>query len=350
MEKKVRYYLLVTANPLSDSKAAISIFKMIRRLDILSGDITIFLPGFHTNEKLERESLDDVQQNVDSINKKNVEKHEDFHGKDAVYHTYVDTEGDIYFNDADFSNFMLDLEEKSRNFEYVGRVELVVIPSLNGSVLYDELKSFNLEALSDLDNPKIEEFLMRVIKLIQRDTDNHSLQLLEKISETYQSLCTDRAETGYTNVVLRIDDEILHYLHWQDVDEAFFISYSTKDEFQAYALKGLLEKSGKKVWMAPEGIPSGFDYAQAIPAALRITTRFVVLLSSNSAQSTWVRREIGKAISNNKRIDGVFLEGFSMEMLQQYDHLNFLFENVQIKYKIDELFDNNDILDNFLNK
>lgn len=152
-----------------------------------------------------------------------------------------------------------------------------------------------------------------------------------------------------TDVIIKLDNEILKYMKWKESDNIFFISYSTKDEFQAYALKGLLEKYRKKVWMAPEGIPNGFDYAQIIPAALRITSRFVVLLSHNSAQSTWVRREIGKAISNNTKIDGVFLDTFTFEDMQRYDHLDFMFENVQLRYSISSLFDNENLLQTFLN-
>lgn len=47
----INYYLLVTANPLLDSVGAISIFKLIKRLDRFSREIKIFLPGFRDTEK-----------------------------------------------------------------------------------------------------------------------------------------------------------------------------------------------------------------------------------------------------------------------------------------------------------
>ena len=75
----------------------------------------------------------------------------------------------------------------------------------------------------------------------------------------------------------------------------------------------------------------------------------LLLLSHNSAQSTWVRREIGKAISNNTKIDGVFLDTFTFEDMQRYDHLDFMFENVQLRYSISSLFDNENLLQTFLN-
>ena len=149
-------------------------------------------------------------------------------------------------------------------------------------------------------------------------------------------------------IPIRIDNYILKHMKWNDHDEAFFISYSTKDEYDAFALKALLEKNGKQVWIAPDGIPSGFDYAQAIPAALRITTRFIVLLSHSSANSDWVRREIDRAINNKKRIDGIFIKDFNLEFVEQYDHLSFLFCNNQIKYHIDDLYDQGQALSELL--
>jgi len=339
-----KYHLLVTANPLSDSKAALSIFKMIKRLDILSGDINIFLPGFHTSECNQADTQNDIETNIANIKKNNEKDFADYHGREAVCHFYTESEGDIYFNDADFANFMLELQDRSRYFEYLGRTDLVVLPSCNGKIDYDYIRTFNLDTLSEQNNSKLEEFLISVLKLIRKDPDNTNYQLLDKIADKYEETAADSKRKCSSEVIIKLDNEILKYMKWKEADEIFFISYSSKDDFHAYALKGLLEKNGKKVWMAPEGIPSGFDYAQAIPAALRLTSRFIVLLSDNSARSEWVRREIGKAISNKIRIDGICIDEFSFEELKKYDHLDFLFENVQLKYKIGELFDDDNLL------
>jgi hypothetical protein len=345
MHQPVKYYLLVTANPLSDSKAALSIFRMIKRLDILSGDIDIFLPGFHATNKSSAETSQEVTENISMIQKQNQKSHEDYHGKEGIFHTYTESEGDIYFNDVDFANFMMDLEAKCEHFNYYGRTDLVLLPASKGKVLYDKLETFNLDALIDNSSSKLEEFLVTTIKLIKKDPDNDSLALIGIIKEVYDSYHDTREDEDLSNVVIRLDNTILEHMKWQRSDEIFFISYSTKDEFNAYALKGLLEKNGKKVWMAPEGIPNGYDYAMAIPAALRITSRFLVLLSYKSAQSEWVRREIGKAISNKTKMDGIFLDGFTYEDLQKFDHLNFLFENVQLRYSLSDLFNNrNDLI------
>ena len=53
-----KYYLLLAANPLSDSVVALAIFKIIRQLDIISGDdIKIYLPGFHKADKEDSSSI-----------------------------------------------------------------------------------------------------------------------------------------------------------------------------------------------------------------------------------------------------------------------------------------------------
>ena len=346
----ITYHLLITANPLSDSKAAMAIFKMMRRLDILSGDVNVFLPGFSANEKISGDSQEEAARTIENIKLNNSKVHADYHGKDPVFHTYLENEGDVYFNDADFSNFMLDLGDKSSAFDYLGRTELVVMPSSKGKILYDRLVSYNVEALCELGGTKLEEFLIGVFKLIQKDKDCHTLALIDKISNRYQELFNKQLELNTSSVISRLDQEILKFMKWKDTDTTVFISYSSKDELQAYELKALLENEGVKVWMAPDGIPSGFDYAQVIPAAIRITSRFIVLLSNHSANSEWVRREIGKAISNKTRMDGLLLDGFSKDDINKYDHLSFMFENVQLRFRLEDLFEDKQLLHSFLNQ
>lgn len=346
----IRYYLLLTANPLSDSRAAKQIFSTIKQLDILSRDLKIFMPGFHGNEYKEQDSDSIVSERINCIEEHNKENHGDFHGSNAVYHTYCPSAGDIYFNDADFAQFMLDLEDRCPNFEYLGKTEMVLLPTHKGIVLYDKVKCFNLEPFFEAQQKKsLEEFLMSSLRILLKGENRTSLSCMDEIELLYNKKVVAEVEDDTSIVSIRIDNWILKHMNWQEHDETFFISYSTKDEYDAFALKTLLEKNGKQVWIAPDGIPSGFDYAQAIPAALRITTRFIVLLSQNSANSGWVRREIDRAINEKKRIDGIYLDGFTIDDVNKYDHLSFLLANIQLKYNISDLFGNFSILTNFLN-
>ena len=213
------------------------------------------------------------------------------------------------------------------------------------------MRRYNLEIFFEPNaSHSLEEFVVCVLKLINKNRGASDLSLLDAISDLYRSFegKPEKKET-YTDVLIRMDDEIVNILNWRKEDEGFFISYSTRDEYEAFALKCLLEKHGKQVWIAPDGIPSGFDYACAIPAAMRITSRFVLLLSHNSSNSAWVRREIAKAISTEKQISVVLLKGFKVDDLRKYDHLDFLLESVQIRYDFNELFDDEEIRGRFLN-
>ena len=327
--ERIKFYLVLIANPLTNSISSKIVFNAITRLDILSRDVTIFMPGFYSEKDLQK--CENNKNITDSL--------ADYHGKTPAFVIYCDSMGSMYFSDALFARFMNDLSDEFPNFDYYGRTELLVMPTSKGKIMSKYVQAYNLELLikSTIEN-HIEEFLLKVLRTIQRDKVGE-LECLEKINYIYKDfLPTEQEAKAHNRVVVRLDNEIMQYMQWSENDEIWFISYSTKDEFDAFALKGLLENKGKHVWIAPDGIPSDRDYALAIPAALRITSRFLVLLSKHSAESDWVRREIDRAINEKKKIDGVLLTDFSMNDVKQYDHLSFLLANIQIKYNISDLF------------
>lgn len=346
--ESIKYYLLITANPLLDSVGTISIFKLIKRLDRFSREIKIFLPGFHITEKIEPDSKEEIVKKVDYLAKYNrKEDNFDYHGNDPIFHTYIPSHGDVYYNDVDFSDFMMDLEENCPNFVYYARTDLVILPTCNGKIVYDKVASFNLDLLGDSEKSnetQVERFFLSVFKLIRSDEDKNSLTLISKIRDLYLDFVPNSVLDDTSNVLIRLDNRLLEYMKWKPHDEIYFISYSSIDSPQAEKLKSLLESLGKNVWMAPEGIPSGLDYACVIPAALRVTSHCLALLSHNSARSKWVRREIAKAVSNDKKLDGILLDGFTKDDLKMYDHLDFLFENIQVRYGLTDLLKNPDVL------
>lgn len=87
-----------------------------------------------------------------------------------------------------------------------------------------------------------------------------------------------------------------------------FISYSTKEQSSAEAMKNLLEKQGVQTWMAPGDIPAGSKYAQVINKAVRESSCFILMLSENSQNSVWVSKEVERAINYRKPIIPVQLE------------------------------------------
>lgn len=87
-----------------------------------------------------------------------------------------------------------------------------------------------------------------------------------------------------------------------------FISYASSDKKFAEALLRGLKAAGHDVWMAPDSIPSGAEYATAIMQGLTQSDLVVLLLSRASNSSQFVRKEMERAVASEKRIIPVRLE------------------------------------------
>lgn len=91
-------------------------------------------------------------------------------------------------------------------------------------------------------------------------------------------------------------------------EKYLFISYSSKDRVIAEKLKGLLENSAIRCWMAPSSIPVGSDYTEVIVRAIEKSSGVVFLLSQNSQNSQWVPKELDIAISADKVIFPIHID------------------------------------------
>lgn len=98
-----------------------------------------------------------------------------------------------------------------------------------------------------------------------------------------------------------------------------FISYSTKETKKAEAVLNILEKNGIACWMAPRDISAGANYTREIPAAIRGCQVFLLILSQNAQNSTWVPRELEVAVNCGKVIIPFMVEDFQLN-----DEFNFL--------------------------
>jgi hypothetical protein len=87
-----------------------------------------------------------------------------------------------------------------------------------------------------------------------------------------------------------------------------FISYSRKDIAFVRKLAGDLEKAGYSVWWDVSGLRGGDDWVRVIPAAIRASDTFVVVLSPNSAVSEWVEKEYTQALHLRRKIIPIMLE------------------------------------------
>lgn len=81
-----------------------------------------------------------------------------------------------------------------------------------------------------------------------------------------------------------------------------FISYSRKDIDFVRKLAGDLEKAGYDVWWDITDLRGGDEWVTRIAAAIDASQTVLVVLSPNSIQSEWVRKEYTEAIGLHKRI------------------------------------------------
>jgi hypothetical protein len=74
-----------------------------------------------------------------------------------------------------------------------------------------------------------------------------------------------------------------------------FISYSTKDQAFADRLYADLQNKGVRCWFAPHDIQGGRKLHEQIDEAIRLHDKLLLILSSHSMESEWVKTEIAKA-------------------------------------------------------
>lgn len=86
------------------------------------------------------------------------------------------------------------------------------------------------------------------------------------------------------------------------------ISYSQPDKQIADEICTGLETRGINCWIAPRNIPPGADYQEAIVDAINGSTVFVLVLSSHSNESPFVRREVTIALTKRVTIIPVRIE------------------------------------------
>lgn len=121
-----------------------------------------------------------------------------------------------------------------------------------------------------------------------------------------------------------------------------FLSYSSKDEEKAKSALTMLEGVGITCWFAQRDIPPGDNYALAIPRAIGECSYFVLLLSSASQESPYVKLELDQAIKRKKKIFPVLLE-----KLQETDDTNFF---LNAKQSVDASVNFTDALNTVIDK
>ncbi|MBQ4050181.1 MAG: TIR domain-containing protein [Oscillospiraceae bacterium] len=105
-----------------------------------------------------------------------------------------------------------------------------------------------------------------------------------------------------------------------------FISYSTKNQSSADAVRELFCKHGIDTWMAPYDIPAGSKYAAVITKAIRDCGCFVLLLSNDAQMSEAVDSEVELAVLTYKKS----IITIELEKVELNDSFTFYIHNKQI--------------------
>ena len=87
-----------------------------------------------------------------------------------------------------------------------------------------------------------------------------------------------------------------------------FISYSSRKQAYADAMRALLNHQGIATWMAPGDIPPGDTYTKVIVSAIKKCSCFLILLSNEALDSTWVLNETERAVNYNRPVIPVQME------------------------------------------
>ncbi len=84
-----------------------------------------------------------------------------------------------------------------------------------------------------------------------------------------------------------------------------FLSHSSIDARIAIDLASVLQRHGIPVWYSATSIVGAQQWQDQIGAALQRCDWFVLVLSPQSAQSMWVKRELAYALSQNRLVNRI---------------------------------------------
>lgn len=103
-----------------------------------------------------------------------------------------------------------------------------------------------------------------------------------------------------------------------------FISHASEDARIAEVLCAYLEAAGIACWIAPRDVTPGREYAAEILDGIESASAFVLLLSAQANRSPFVRRELERAASKDKRLFLVRVEEVapdrSLELFVSSEH------------------------------
>ena len=347
-------------------------------MDIISDDVDFYLPGYDIHKHNIQYKVDDNE--LDRRNNMLSGEYQDYHGENSYtqgilsivrkkrkFVRMIDSPrlGPIMFNDAEFTDFIMELNRKNRGYHYMGTCQMNVLPIAEGVPDYSCIRSYDLDAIIDCPSgPSLDSFFHQVVRVIRESQTFSRPSILDRllrrrdnvlveIDRLYEEATSFRGNNDrYEIIINNVIADMERCLQWRLQEEYFFISYSSNNVLKAAMIGRLLQEEGKHVWIAPDGIPQGREYSLVIPTALKLAKHFVLLLTPDSARSNWVKRELDIAISNeaNTRVKVLLAEGFSIDDIRRDNELMFYLNRVQVKYEYEDVVRNQNILERFISE
>lgn len=355
--RPTKWTIVILCNGRSNNKAARQIFNNFNILDIVSDEINFFLPGYETTDMCNQgfQTLDCQVQDLERINR---DTYKDYH-YDSPFDVVMSRRlGPIVFNDAAFANFVKELSLRCKGYSYSGRSELIILPLNEGTPIYDKFINLPLDPLCGDTRMSLDQFLHEAFNILRRERIESTIpffarlfyrdRTLDEITNLYYEATNTNIARYANEIKYELDQDILRHMKWNKGDKFFFISYSSEDTLEAMALRSCLESEGYKVWIAPDGIPQGRDYISVIPASIRMCKRFILLLSSSSANSSWVRNEVSTAISCRCSVNVLLTKDYDIESMRRNESMKFMLDGCQIRYRLEEVLRDEGMYQSFL--
>lgn len=91
--------------------------------------------------------------------------------------------------------------------------------------------------------------------------------------------------------------------------EHIFICYSRQDKKFAFSLNDMLENAGKEVWIDTDDLAASSIWRNEVEEAITQSIAFVYLITPNSLESEYCKKEFESANHQNKRIFPILLPG-----------------------------------------
>ena len=105
-----------------------------------------------------------------------------------------------------------------------------------------------------------------------------------------------------------------------------FLSYSSQDRALAEEIVSKMESRGISCWLAPRDIPLGSNYTYSIPAAIRESHYFMLLISESAQHSAHIIGDLHYAFDSKKTVIPLRIDQTPMP-----DSMSFLLSDVQIR-------------------